>query len=201
MIQLALATSSGDDSSTGRVCERDQPDPDAASGGADQHDLPRLDIRFLQPADRHVAVVERCESQRQIQAVRDVEELLGRHDHPFGVATSVVRAGPARPGHDAAADPVGIHAFADGDHRARHAGPGYERSLDLEVLAAPAAPQLRVEKQDLGQGDLDDGLPRPGGGLRCVPRHQHLGPAEPRDLYHPHEFTPAARCALPRGRS
>ena len=199
--QLSLAASSGDDSSTGAVGERHQPGTDAATGSGDQHRLAGPHRSLRQPADGHVAVVQRRQRRGQVQALRHVEELLGRNGHAFRVAAPVVRAGTARAGHDPATHLVWIDAVADGDHRARNAGTGHERRPDVEVLAPPAAPQLRVEEQDLRQGDLDDRLPRPRDGLRRLTRHQHLGSAELGYLHHPHGLSPAGRWSQPHGRS
>ena len=99
-------------------------------------------------------------------------------------ALGVTAGGAWGPGDDLSTDPARIDTIADGDHRAGYAGAGHIGWLQGEVLATPATAQLRVEEQDLGDGDLDDDPPRSGARFRRVAGDQYFWTAEPDRVYH-----------------
>jgi hypothetical protein len=117
---------------------------------------------------------------RRGHAVGDRDQGVGRHRGLLDVATVVDVAD------DVTTDPARVHAFADAGHPAGDPDARHVRWGDGEPLGHPAA-DLRIEKQDGHDGNVDHGLSGSRHRVRRVAHHEDFWAAEPRRLDHPHQ--------------
>ena len=128
-------------------------DPEPAAGADDEHAVAALDARAFDERDGGGTVVHERRRLLEVEHVRDLDERLRLHRHLLGVAVALagVRGDPL-------ADPVRVGAVTDRDHTtgngtARHVGRGV-----IEHGRGLAAPDHRLDPDDVSSGDLDKRL-------------------------------------------
>jgi hypothetical protein len=163
-LQLVLAAGSANDPCADRARQLHQQDAEPAARRHHQHPFLRPDLGRLGKAQRGAAVMkERCHL-AQAKLVRHRDQSFCRDHCLLGVAA------PPGGSDDAPARPARVHTLADGDHLSGDAGTRDIWRLYRKVPAMLATADLRIDEQDIRDGDADHGLSRPGDRVRRLGR-------------------------------